>query len=284
MGIVRRYEKSGTLHGRFRVRHITQDDAHIFCTPEQAVDEVIAMVNLVHEIFGHFGLTDLSLELSTRPLDRIGSDDLWDKAEGALTDALKQLGKPYEVNEGEGAFYGPKIDFHVTDSIGRSWQCSTIQFDFNFPERFELEFIGADNQPHRPVMLHRAILGSMERFIGILIEHYAGDFPLWLAPQQVVVLPISEGQHEPARHIEGLLKDAGFRARVDERSEKIGKKIRDAELEKIPYMAVIGGREAESGQVSVRRHGKGDLGVITFAEFVGNLIAESAIGALPGGS
>ncbi|MBM3327712.1 MAG: threonine--tRNA ligase, partial [Calditrichaeota bacterium] len=263
MGIVHRYEKSGTLHGLFRVRHITQDDAHIFCTPEQLVDEVVKMIDLVFEIYGHFNMTDFVVELSTRPLDRIGADEMWDKAEAALEAALKKAGRAYQVNEGEGAFYGPKIDFHVTDSLGRTWQCSTIQVDFNFPQRFNLEYIGADNQPHQPVMLHRAILGAIERFIGLLIEHYGGDFPLWLAPVQAAVLPISDGQREAARKLEERLLEADIRVQVDYRAEKIGKKIRDAELEKIPYMLILGAREAEAGAVSLRRKGQGDLGVFS---------------------
>ncbi len=262
MGIVHRYEKSGTLHGLFRVRHITQDDAHIFCTPEQLVDEVVRLIDLVFEIYGRFNMTDFLIELSTRPLDRIGSDDLWDKAEYALETALKQVGRAYQVNEGEGAFYGPKIDFHVTDSLGRSWQCSTIQVDFNFPQRFNLEYIGPDNQPHQPVMLHRAILGAMERFIGLLIEHYGGDFPLWLAPVQATILPISDEQHPFAKEIEQRLLDANLRVQTDLRAETIGKKIREAELEKIPYMLIIGAREAQSATVSLRRKGQGDMGTI----------------------
>jgi threonyl-tRNA synthetase len=275
MGVVHRYEKSGTLHGLLRVRHITQDDAHIFCTQDQMVDEVVRMINLVFEIYGHFGLKDFVIELSTRPIDRIGDNHNWDLAETALADALKITGREYQVSEGEWAFYGPKIDFHVTDSIGRTWQCSTVQVDFNFPERFNLEYTGADNLPHKPVMLHRAILGSMERFIGVLIEHYAGDFPFWLAPEQVVVLPIAEAQQPYAEEVLQSLKVAGLRGKIDNRSEKIGKKIRDAELDKIPYMLVIGGREAENYSVSLRRRGKGDLGVKPLGEALEELIAEA---------
>ncbi len=275
MGIVHRYEKSGTLHGLLRVRHITQDDAHVFCTQDQLVDEAIRMINLVFQIYGHFGMKDFVIELSTRPLDRIGSDQNWDLAEAALADALKIAGREFQISEGEGAFYGPKIDFHVTDSIGRTWQCSTVQVDFNFPDRFNLEYIGADNQAHRPVMLHRAILGSVERFLGVLIEHYAGDFPLWLAPEQAVVLPIAEAQLPYAEEVLKALKAAGLRGRIDSRSEKIGKKIRDAELDKVPYMIVIGGREAENHSVSLRRRGKGDLGVKPLDEALQELIAEA---------
>ncbi|MDP8239281.1 MAG: threonine--tRNA ligase [Candidatus Hatepunaea meridiana] len=263
MGIVHRYEKSGTLHGLFRVRHITQDDAHIFCTPDQIVDEVSAMIKLVFEVFEHFNLTDISMELSTRPKDRIGSDELWDNAEEALITALDQGHYDYDVNKGEGAFYGPKIDFHVVDALGRSWQCSTIQLDFNFPQRFDLEYIGSDNQPHHPVMLHRTILGAMERFIGILIEHYGGDFPLWLAPEQAVLLPITDKEHDAVRKTYDRLCAEGIRCRVDWRAEKIGRKIRDAELAKVPYMLIIGAREAENDQVSLRRRGEGNLGAMS---------------------
>jgi len=268
MGIVHRYEKSGTLHGLFRVRHITQDDAHIFCTPDQIVDEVIAMIKLVFEVFGHFGLTDISMELSTRPKDRIGSDEVWDRAEDALKNSLEAGGYDYEVNAGEGAFYGPKIDFHVVDALGRTWQCSTIQLDFNFPERFNLEYIGADNQAHKPVMLHRTILGALERFTGILIEHYAGDFPLWLAPEQALILPITDSEIEASEKVQTRLLSEGIRCRIDSRSEKIGRKIRDSELAKIPYMLIIGAREAEKDQVSLRRRGEGDLGVVSVEELL----------------
>ncbi len=274
MGIVHRYEKSGTLHGLFRVRHITMDDAHIFCTIDQLIDEVIGLIRLVFEVFGHFGLTDVSLELSTRPKDRIGSDELWDKAESALLKALEQEGKEYEVNEGEGAFYGPKIDFHITDSLGRSWQLSTVQVDFNFPERFDLEYIGPDNSAHRPVMLHRAILGSLERFIGILIEHYAGDFPLWIAPEQAVILPITDDQIQAAKDLSVKLTEKDIRCRIDDRSEKIGRKIRDAEKAKIPYMLIIGKREAESGEVSPRRRGEGDLGSTPVDDLIRKMVEE----------
>ncbi|MBM3329727.1 MAG: threonine--tRNA ligase [Calditrichaeota bacterium] len=275
MGIVHRYEKSGTLHGLMRVRHITQDDAHVFCTEDQIVDEVVGMIDLIFEIYGRFGMTDFVIDLSTRPLDRIGGDALWDRAESALKEALSRVGRPYQVNEGEGAFYGPKIDFHVSDSLGRTWQCSTIQVDFNFPERFNLEYAGTDNQPHRPVMLHRAILGSLERFLGVLIEHYGGDFPLWLAPVQAAVLPITDAQHGFAGEVERTLKDAGLRVQSDLRSEKIGKKIRDAELEKIPYMLIIGAREAAAGSVALRHRGEGDLGAVDLNILVQRLKTES---------
>ncbi|MFH0765326.1 MAG: threonine--tRNA ligase [Calditrichota bacterium] len=274
LGLVHRYEKSGTLHGLTRVRHITQDDAHIFCTEDQVVDEVRAMIRLVYEIYSHFGMMDFAVELSTRPLDRIGSDANWDLAEHALAEALRLEGVKYEVNAGEGAFYGPKIDFHVLDAIGRNWQCSTIQVDFNFPERFDLEYIGADNQPHRPVMLHRAILGAMERFLGLLIEHYSGDFPLWLAPEQAVILPITDEQIPAADEFARKMREVDLRVRVDRRNEKIGKKIREAELAKIPYMLIIGAREAEAGMVSVRRRGKGDEGQIAISDLIVHLKEE----------
>ncbi len=279
IGIVHRYEKSGTLHGLFRVRHITQDDAHVFCTEDQLVDEVGKLISLVKEVLNHFGLTDIEVELSTRPKDRIGSDEVWDKAEKALRDSLAESQEEYTVSEGEGAFYGPKIDFHIMDSLGRGWQLSTIQLDFNFPERFDLEYIGPDNQPHRPVMLHRAIFGAVERFIGILIEHYAGDFPLWLTPEQAIVLPISEQQVEAANSIKDKLIEAGIRCSVDGRSEKIGRKIRDSEKGKIPYMLIVGQREAEDGTVSLRRRGEGDLGVLSIDKLKNRMEQEIAAGS-----
>ncbi len=275
LGIVHRYEKSGTMHGLFRVRQITQDDAHIYCTNEQLVDEVISMIKLVFEVYSHFGMTEIEVELSTRPKDRIGDEALWDKAEDALTNALESEKISYDVNKGEGAFYGPKIDFHVVDSLGRSWQCSTIQLDFNFPERFDLEYIGSDNQPHRPVMLHRTILGSMERFLGILIEHYAGDFPLWLAPVQAIALPITENQNDKAYEIQKKLIDAGIRCNIDSRSEKIGKKIRESEMQKIPYMLVVGANEVDSNTIAVRKHGREDLGSMTIEQFVERLKSDN---------
>ncbi len=276
LGIIHRYEKSGTLHGLFRVRGFTMDDAHIFCTPEQLVDEIRGVVRLVYEIYARFGLTEVEVELSTRPLDRIGTDQMWDRAENALTDALKGEGSEFEINEGEGAFYGPKIDFHILDCLGRRWQCGTVQIDFNFPERFQLEYIGPDNQPHTPVMIHRAILGSMERFVGILIEHYGGDFPLWLAPEQAVVLPITDDEHPAAENVAERLSGAGFRCRIDGRAEKIGRKIRDAELLKIPYMLIVGAREAADGKVSLRRRHQGDLGVQSIESLIEQMHSEAA--------
>jgi threonyl-tRNA synthetase len=258
-GLVHRHEPSGTLHGLLRVRSITQDDAHIFCTEDQIEDEVVACLDFGFFLYDLFGF-EPTLELSTRPPNRIGSDDMWDRAEGALEAALESKGLEYAVNDGDGAFYGPKIDLHMTDSIGRSWQLGTVQLDYGMPERFELAYTGADNEDHRPVMIHRALLGSFERFIGILIEHYAGDFPLWLAPIQAAVLPITDAQLNYAREVGERLREAGFRVEVDERSESVGRKIRDAELRKIPYMLIVGPREAENGEVSVRLRKEGDVG------------------------
>jgi threonyl-tRNA synthetase len=272
-GLVHRHEPSGVLHGLLRVRHITQDDAHIFCTVEQVEKEVVDCLDFgffLYEIFGF----EPRLELSTRPEVRIGSDEMWDSAEAALASALDSRGLAYELNEGDGAFYGPKIDLHMTDSIGRSWQLGTVQLDYSMPERFELEYTGADNAEHRPVMIHRALLGSFERFIGILIEHYAGEFPLWLAPVQALVLPIADRHVDYAREVESELAAAGLRAEVDDRTESIGRKIRDGELRKAPYMLVVGDREQETRGVAVRRHREGDIGTMAVAEFAERARAE----------
>jgi len=274
-GLVHRHEPSGTLHGLLRVRHITQDDAHIFCSEEQIREEVIGCLD-----FGFF-LYDLfefepSLELSTRPAKRIGSDEMWDRAEGALQDALDARGLSYEINAGDGAFYGPKIDLHMTDSIGRSWQLGTVQLDYSMPARFDLHYTGADDADHPPVMIHRALLGSFERFIGILIEHYAGEFPLWLAPVQAIVLPIADRHAEAATAVLDALRDAGLRAELDERTESVGRKIRDAELRKVPYMLVVGDREAESGSVAVREHRVGASGSEPVAKVVARLAEKFA--------
>jgi threonyl-tRNA synthetase len=274
-GLVHRHEPSGTLHGLMRVRHITQDDAHIFCTEEQIEDEVVGCLDFGFALYELFGF-EPKLELSTRPAKRLGSDDMWDRAEGALENALKRLGLDYEVNAGDGAFYGPKIDLHLRDSLGRSWQLGTVQLDYQMPERLDASYIGADNAEHRPVMIHRALLGSFERFIGILIEHYAGEFPLWLAPTQAIVLPISDRHVEAAAATHGRLKAAGLRVALDDRNESVGRKIRDAELRKIPYMLVVGDREAESGSVSVRRHGEGDVGTVPIDEFAQQLAEQIA--------
>ncbi|MFL5842465.1 MAG: threonine--tRNA ligase [Thermoleophilaceae bacterium] len=273
-GLVHRHEPSGTLHGLLRVRSITQDDAHIFCTDDQVEDEVVACLEFGFFLYDLFGF-EPTLDLSTRPPNRIGSDEMWDRAEGALEAALKRKGLEYEINEGDGAFYGPKIDLHMTDSIGRSWQLGTVQLDYGMPERFELTYTGADNDDHRPVMIHRALLGSFERFIGILIEHYAGEFPLWLAPIQAAVLPITDAQLDYAREVGERLLEAGLRVEVDERTESVGRKIRDAELRKIPYMLILGAREAENGEVSVRRHREGDVGSMPINELVERLSAAS---------
>ena len=274
-GLVHRHEPSGTLHGLMRVRHITQDDAHIFCTEEQIRDEVIDALDFGFFLYDLFGF-EPRLELSTRPAKRIGSDEMWDRAEVALQDALDTRGLTYEINAGDGAFYGPKIDLHMTDSIGRSWQLGTVQLDYSMPERFDLQYTGADDADHRPVMIHRALLGSFERFIGILIEHYAGEFPLWLAPLQAIVLPIADRHVDAASGVLAALQDAGLRAELDDRTESVGRKIRDAELRKIPYMLVIGDREAEGGTVSVREHRVGDSGSMPVAELVAQLMARSA--------
>lgn len=258
-GLVHRHEPSGTLHGLLRVRHITQDDAHVFCREDQIEEEVLRCLDFGFFIYDQFGF-EPRLELSTRPEKRVGSDEMWDKAEAALQRALDGRGLEYELNEGDGAFYGPKIDLHMTDAIGRSWQLGTVQLDYYMPEQFELTYQGADNAEHRPVMIHRALMGSFERFIGILIEHYAGEFPLWLAPVQAIVLPIADRHAEYARQAAEQLRAAGVRVEVDERTESVGRKIRDAELRKVPYMLVVGDKEAQSGQVAVRRHREGDQG------------------------
>jgi threonyl-tRNA synthetase len=269
-GLVHRHEPSGTLLGLMRVRHITQDDAHIFCTEEQIEDEVVGCLDFGFALYELFGF-EPKLELSTRPEKRLGSDEMWDRAEAALENALKRQGLDYDVNAGDGAFYGPKIDLHMRDSLGRSWQLGTVQLDYQMPERLDITYIGADNAEHRPVMIHRALLGSFERFIGILIEHYAGEFPLWLAPTQAIVLSISDRHNDAAAETRERLRAAGLRVALDDRNESVGRKIRDAELAKIPYMLVVGDREAESGSVSVRRHGEGDQGTVTIDEFAQQL-------------
>ncbi len=274
-GLVHRHEPSGTLHGLMRVRHITQDDAHIFCTDEQVQEEVVQCLRFGFFLYELFGF-EPRLELSTRPEKRIGSEEMWDMAEAALEGALEAEGLSYELNEGDGAFYGPKIDLHMTDSIGRSWQLGTVQLDYSMPERFELAYTGADNEEHRPVMIHRALLGSFERFIGILIEHYAGELPVWIAPVQAIVLPVSDRFNDYAEQIGVTLRAAGLRVELDERSESIGRKIRDAELRKIPYMLVVGEREADSETVSVRAHGGGDEGQAPVAQLAGRLAAQAS--------
>ncbi|HEX6115522.1 MAG TPA: threonine--tRNA ligase, partial [Solirubrobacterales bacterium] len=275
-GQVFRFEREGVLHGLLRVRSFTQDDAHVYCTIEQVPGEVIDIVEAIDELYATFGFDDVRVELSTRPEKSIGTDEEWEAATAALGDALERIGRPYAVNHGDGAFYGPKIDFHVTDALGRSWQCGTCQVDYFMPKRFELTYTGADNAEHRPVMIHRALLGSMERFAGILIEHHGGRFPLWLAPEQVIVLPVADRHNEYAETVRAALHDAGLRVRVDERSESVGKKIRDAELAKAPYMLVVGDRELEAGEVSIRSHERGDLGAMALPEVTDRLVEESA--------
>jgi threonyl-tRNA synthetase len=274
-GLVHRHEPSGTLHGLLRVRHITQDDAHIFCAQDQVKEEVQRCLDFGFFIYDIFGF-EPRLELSTRPDKRVGSDEMWDRAEAALDAALREKGLDFEVNEGDGAFYGPKIDLHMTDSIGRSWQLGTVQLDYSMPERFDLAYTGADNADHRPVMIHRALMGSFERFIGILIEHYAGEFPLWLAPVQALVLPISDRHNDYAEQVAAELRESGLRVEVDDRAESVGKKIREGELRKAPYMLILGDKEADAGSVSVRRHGEGDLGALTIPEFAERTASEIA--------
>ncbi len=276
LGIVHRHERSGTLHGLMRVRCFTQDDAHIFMTPEQITQEIKGVVRIINEVYSLFGFK-YHVELSTRPEDSMGTDEEWEAATNGLRSALEELGLDYVVNEGDGAFYGPKIDFHLEDSIGRTWQCGTIQLDFQMPQRFDIHYIGADGEKHRPIMIHRVVFGSIERFIGILIEHYAGKFPAWLAPVQVKVLSVSEKSRPYASKVLDELKAAGIRCEIDNRDEKIGYKIREAQLEKVPYMLVLGEKESEDGSiVAVRSRDKGDLGAVKTEEFIKNVLAEIA--------
>jgi threonyl-tRNA synthetase len=274
-GLVSRYEREGVLHGLLRVRAFTQDDAHVYCTLDQVTDEVDSICTAIDELYERFGFDDVRVELSTRPDKSIGTDEQWQRAEHALREALARQGREYDVSPGEGTFYGPKIDFHITDALGRSWQCGTCQLDFQMPERFELAYTGADNSEHRPVMIHRALLGSMERFAGILIEHYGGRFPLWLAPVQAVVLAVADRHNDRAGDVAERLRASGLRAGVDDRSESVGRKIRDAELSKAPYMLVVGDKEIESETVSVRHHGEGDLGAIGLDELIERMRQEA---------
>lgn len=267
LGLVHRHEKSGALHGLMRVRCFTQDDAHIYMTKEQITEEIKGVVRLIDEVYTKFGFK-YYVELSTKPENCIGSDEDWEVATNGLREALDDLQMNYVINEGDGAFYGPKIDFHLEDSIGRTWQCGTIQLDFQLPQRFEAEYIGADGEKHRPIMIHRVVFGSIERFIGILIEHYAGKFPVWLAPVQVKILPISEKFSEYSKGILGKFKEYGIRCEMDERDEKIGYKIREAQLEKVPYMLVLGQKEEESNTLSLRNRDKGDIGTMNFEEVI----------------
>ncbi len=276
LGIVYRYEKPGVLHGLMRVRGFTQDDAHHFVTREGMEDELKWTLDFCIHILSSFGFKDYDIFLSTRPEKAIGDPADWDLAEAGLKSALEKAGLPYQVDEGEGAFYGPKIDIQIKDAIGRAWQCSTIQFDFSLPERFDIHYIDSDGQQKRPFMIHRALLGSVERFFGVLVEHYAGNFPLWLAPTQVKVLPITDAVNDFAQKVADDLKALGFRVQIDTRSEKIGAKIRAAEVMKVPYMFVIGGREAENNSVSIRQHTAGDIGVKTVADATALLQEELA--------
>ncbi len=264
LGIVHRHELSGALHGLMRVRCFTQDDAHHFCTPEQIKDEVKLIMKLDDYVYSHVFGFKYHVELSTRPEDSMGSDELWEMAENALRETLEETGTPYVLNPGDGAFYGPKIDFHLEDCIGRTWQCGTIQLDFTMPEKFDMTYVGADGKEHRPVMLHRTILGSIERFMGILIENYAGAFPFWLSPVQAKILPVSSDHWEFSRQTAEKLQDLGVRVEVDDRDEKLGRKIRDAQMEKVPIMLVVGDKEVENGTLAVRDRSKGDLGSMTF--------------------
>ena len=273
LGLVHRHEMSGALNGLFRVRCFTQDDAHIFCLKNQIESEIISLMHLINEVYSLFGFT-YDIELSTRPEDSMGSDEVWELAESSLKSALEKENMPYTINEGDGAFYGPKIDFHIRDCLGRSWQCGTIQLDFQMPERFDLTYIGEDGQKHRPVMLHRVVFGSIERFIGILIEHFAGAFPVWLSPVQVKVLSISDAQRDYAVKVLEELKKNDIRVELDDRNEKIGYKIREAQLQKVPYMLVVGNKEKESNTVGVRSRKDGDVGAQDLKEFIKKLIEE----------
>ena len=272
LGLVHRHELKGALHGLFRVRCFTQDDAHIFMRPDQITDEIIGVVDLINQVYSKFGF-EYFVELSTRPENSMGSDEDWEAATNGLIKALEKLEMPYIVNEGDGAFYGPKIDFHLRDSLGRTWQCGTIQLDMQMPERFDLEYVGADGEKHRPVMIHRVCFGSIERFIGILTEHYAGAFPLWLAPVQVKVMPITDRTNNYAKHVADRLEKAGLRVETDLRNEKIGYKIREAQSQKIPYMLVLGDKEAENDTISVRTL-SGEQSVESLADFIARLQAD----------
>lgn len=275
LGLVHRHELSGALHGLFRVRCFTQDDAHIFMMPSQIKEEIQNVIKLFDQVYGTFGLK-YHAELSTRPEDSMGDAETWEKTTNALRDAMEDFGLEYVVNEGDGAFYGPKIDFHLTDSIGRTWQCGTIQLDMQLPEKFDLTYVGEDGLKHRPVMIHRVVYGSIERFIGILIEHYAGAFPAWLAPTQVRILPITDKHVAYAKELNDKMFDLGLRVYLDDRNEKIGYKIREAQVQKIPYMLVIGDKEVEEGAVAVRRRSEGDLGAMKAEEFITMLLQEIA--------
>ena len=273
LGLVHRHELSGALHGLMRVRCFTQDDAHIFMTNEQIKEEIVGVIDLINKFYGMFGFK-YHVELSTRPEDSMGSDEQWNIATNALKEAIENRSMSYTINEGDGAFYGPKLDFHLEDSLGRTWQCGTIQLDFQMPEKFDLVYIGSDGEKHRPVMVHRVVFGSIERFIAILTEHYAGAFPVWLAPVQVNILAIHESHYEYATKLQDKLKEQGIRADIDLRNEKIGYKIREAELEKVPYMLVVGDKEVSNNMVSVRSRKDGDNGQMKIQEFVDKIRKE----------
>ena len=273
LGLVHRHEMSGALHGLFRVRCFTQDDAHIFMTPDQMKDEIKNVVKLFDEIYSTFGLT-YQIELSTMPEDHMGDEKDWKFAEDTLQAAITEMGKDFIINAGDGAFYGPKLDFHLADSLGRTWQCGTIQLDFQMPERFDLEYVGEDGEKHRPVMIHRALLGSIERFIGVITEHFAGAFPAWLSPVQVKLLPVTDRAMDYAKNVAAQLDSQGFRVEVDGRNEKIGKKIREATMEKVPYMLVVGDRDMENGTVAPRHRAAGDRGAMSLADFQAKLRRE----------
>jgi threonyl-tRNA synthetase len=274
LGTVYRYEKDGVRHGLFRVRGFTQDDAHILCTPEQIVKEIKDTVNFAKSMLGKFGFHEIQAYLSTKPEKAVGDPERWEQATASLRAALEEEGLSYEVDEGGGAFYGPKIDMKIKDALGRPWQLGTVQFDFNLPERFDLSYVGADGKDHRPYMVHRALLGSIERFFGILIEHYAGAFPLWLAPEQVRVLPVSDKAADYAKRVADALVAASFRVDVDYSSEKLGAKIRSATMQKVPYQVVVGPRDEASGQISVRSRADGDLGAMSIDKFIEILSAK----------
>jgi threonyl-tRNA synthetase len=280
LGLVHRHEMSGVLHGLFRVRLFTQDDAHIYCLPEQVEDEILAVIELVRRMYRTFGFERVHVELSTRPSKSIGSAEMWETAESALAAALDRAGLDYALNPGDGAFYGPKIDFHIEDVMGRTWQCATCQLDFAMPEKLDLDYIGEDNQKHRPVMIHRTVLGSVERFLAILIEHYGGALPAWLAPTQAVVVPVADRHLEYANSVRRSLIEAGLRVDVDSRTESVSKKIRDGEVLKVPFLLVVGDREAEQGSVTVRTHGSRDTTSFSLEEAKALLIEKSAIPAV----
>ncbi len=271
IGLVHRHEKSGVLHGLFRVRNFTQDDAHIFCTEDQLGEEILKIIDLIDKMYKVFGFENYHIELSTRPQDRIGSEEIWDRAESELRNAIESRGIAYKVNEGDGAFYGPKIDFHIKDCLDRTWQCATIQLDFAMPEKFDIHYWGEDNNKHRPVMLHRVVLGSIERFVGILIENYSGNLPPWLSPVQAVVMPISDKFGQYGYQVSKTLKEGGYRVEFDDRVESLSKKIRQSELRKIPYMVIVGQKEAQDGTITVRKKNGGDIKDIKLADFEGIL-------------